>query len=150
MGSTLSHLIYHVLFSTKDRFPLPTREKVDHIGRYMTGILKMHAAESIVIGGGSDHYHLVFVLRPGDRLADIVREVKAGSSKWANEEQLIEGKFAWQSGYSAFTVSKSQLPALIKYVQEQEEHHRTVTFQEELVLFLRKHGVAYDERYIWG
>jgi putative transposase len=96
-----------------------------------------------------DHVHLVIQIRPDVSVAEIVRLVKANSSKWANERPDRAGAFAWQRGYGAFTVSVSQLEVVREYVRGQEEHHRKTTFQEEFVEFLKRHGIEFDERYLW-
>lgn len=116
---------------------------------YVGGVVRNKGGGLIRIGGVADHLHLVVRLRPDIALSDMVRLVKANSSKWVNERQEGGGRFAWQAGYGAFTVSPSQLPALTEYVECQEEHHRVRPFREEYVAILKKHGVEYDERYLF-
>ena len=101
------------------------------------------------VGGMPDHVHLVARFRADLAVADMMRVIKANSSKWVNERASRAVDFAWQTGYGAFTVSGSQLPVVRRYVQRQEEHHRKRTFQEEFVAFLKKHGIEYDQRYLW-
>ncbi len=103
----------------------------------------------VEIGGMPDHLHLVIRIRPDLSVAEIVRLVKANSSKWVNEQPAHQTRFAWQEGYAAFTVSSSQLPGVCRYVQTQEDHHRTRTFQEEYVEFLRRHEIEFDESHLW-
>jgi REP element-mobilizing transposase RayT len=148
MGSTLSNLAYHVIFSTKDREPIIIQEIRDELYRYMGGIVKGEDGVVLQIGGLPNHIHMVIKLKPIHALSEIMKKVKAKSSKWINEQNLM-GRFAWQEGYGAFTVSESQIPAVIQYVREQEDHHRSLSFKDEFILILKKHRLEYDERYLW-
>ena len=148
MGSTLTNLIYHVIFSTKNRDKLLTHELHEELYRYIAGIIKQEGGFLLEIGGMSDHIHIVLKLKPVHALADIMRKAKGGSSKWINKEKKLRYKFAWQDGYGAFSVSESQLQAVIQYVQGQEQHHAKVSFQDEFVQFLERHQIEFDERYI--
>ena len=150
MGSTLSNLVYHVVFSTKNREPLLIPAVRDDLYRYIAGIIKKEKGVLIQIGGMPDHLHLVVKLNPAHSLSDIMKNIKAGSSKWINEQKMLMGRFGWQEGYGAFTISESQLPGVIRYVNEQENHHRTLSFKDEFVLFLKRHRIEYDDRYIWS
>ncbi len=150
MSSTLANLTYHIVFSTKFREPLITPSLRDELHPYIGGIVRNKGGVLIRIGGIADHIHIVARLRPDIAVSDMLRIVKANSSKWVNERSKHGGgRFAWQTGYGAFTVSPSQLPGLNEYVEHQEEHHRSRSFQEEYVAILKKHGVEYDERYIF-
>jgi len=149
MGSTYSNLLYHVIFSTKHREPLITPTIRADLYPYIGGILRGQSGHLLEIGGIPDHVHLVIQIRPDTSVAEIVRLVKSNSSKWVNERPDASGRFAWQTGYGAFSVSVSQLSAVRSYVQEQENHHRARTFQEEFVEFLRRHEIEFDERYLW-
>jgi putative transposase len=115
---------------------------------YLGGIINDLGGIPETIGGVEDHVHLLIGLRATHRLADVLRELKASSSKWVHDE-LQKPLFAWQEGYGAFTVGQSQIEAVKTYIANQEEHHRKRTFQEEYVDFLQKSGVAYDEKYLW-
>lgn len=150
MSSTLSNLTYHIVFSTKFREPFITPELRSELYPCIGGIVRNKGGALIRNGGVADHLHMVVRLRPDIALSDMVRLVKANSSKWANERGNVGGqRFAWQAGYGAFTVSPSQLPALIEYVERQEEHHRVRPFRDEYVAILEKQGVEYDERYLF-
>jgi REP element-mobilizing transposase RayT len=150
MSSTLSNLTYHIVFSTKYREPLITQDLREELYSYIGGVVRSKRGVLLRVGGVADHLHLVTRLRPDIALSDMMRLVKANSSKWINERESRSGAhFAWQSGYGAFTVSPSQLPALIDYVDHQEDHHRARTFQDEFVAILKKHGVEYDEQYLF-
>lgn len=148
MPSTHLSLHFHVIFGTKDRVPMIAPEWSERLHAYLGGTVKNAGAIPEAIGGVADHVHLLIGLPATLALAAVVREVKAVSSRWIHEEMKIN-RFAWQEGYGAFTVSPTHCEAVRKYVAGQEEHHRAKTFQEEYVLFLRKYGVAYDERFLW-
>src|SRR5262249_174983 len=141
MANTYTKLLYHIIFGTKRREPLVTTGFQDHLYSYIGGILRGRKGMLVEIGGMPDHVHLVIRIRPDVSVEEIVRLVKANSSKWVNEGPNARGRFAWQEGYAAFSVSCSQLPGVCRYVQNQAEHHRTKTFQEEYVEFLRRHDM---------
>ena len=149
MGSTLTYLVYHVIFGTKRREPIIIPEIRDDLYRYMGGIIKGEDATLLQIGGMPDHVHLVIQLKPIHTLSGLMQKLKGSSSKWMNKEKSLLGRFSWQDGYGAFTVSESQIPAVIHYVKEQESHHKKITFSDEYILFLQRHNIDYDEQYLW-
>ncbi len=149
MGSTLTNLVYHIIFSTKDRKPLLIQELQEELYRYVGGIIKGEGGILLQIGGMPDHIHLVVKLKPIHTLSEVMRKVKGNSSKWINEQKKLTGRFSWQEGYGAFTVSESQIPTVVEYVKEQENHHETLSFKDEFILILKRHQVQYDERYLW-
>ncbi len=148
MPGTYSKLIYHVIFSTKHREPLIAPRCREELYPSIAGIVRAQDGTLFEIGGMPDHIHIVIQIKPDVSVAAIVRLVKANSSKWANESPDGGGRFAWQRGYWAFTVSLSQMDAVREYVRSQEKHHRHKTFQEEFVEFLKRHGIGFDERYL--
>ena len=148
MASTHLSLHYHLIFSTKDRIAYMHKNWRGRLHAYMGGIIREMKAVPETIGGVEDHVHLLVGLRATHRLADVLKEIKASSSKWVHEE-MAKPLFSWQEGYGAFTVSASQIAVVKKYINNQEEHHRKKTFQEEYVEFLRASGVEYDEEYLW-
>jgi len=148
MPSSFTSLHFHLIFSTKDRVPLITAALRERLYPYIGGILREQRHELVEIDGMADHVHLVVRLHPTGAPADVLRIVKANSSKWVRET-LGEHGFGWQDGYGAFTVSLSNLAAVRQYVRDQEKHHQKTTFQEEFVEFLKRHEIPYDERYIW-
>ena len=150
MGHTYTHLLTHIIFSTKDRLPYLHAGVKEQVFAYMAGIARQLDCRDVLINGAADHAHMLVRMPPMLRLADAVKEIKACSSKWAHEERVLRRVFAWQAGYAAFSVSQSSAEKTILYIQNQEEHHRKVSFQEEYVAFLNKHGIPYDERYVWG
>ena len=150
MAATLTNLLDHIIFSTKDRQPLIQETFRDELEKSIAGILRNESGILLEIGGMPDHLHLIAKFKPNRSVAEMVRLIKANSSKWVNEERSESGRFAWQSGYGAFSVSQSQLDALRAYVRGQEHHHRTRSFQDEFREFLKRHGIACEEQYIWG
>jgi putative transposase len=148
MPSTHLSLHYHVVFSTKDRAPVIATAWRDRLHAYLGGVVRNVEGVPEAIGGTADHTHLLIGLRATACLADVMRDVKAVSSRWVHEE-IGEPSFAWQEGYGAFTVSASQREQVREYIARQEEHHRKRTFQEEYVEVLKRSGVEYDERYLW-
>jgi len=143
----MSHtrFLYHIVFGTKDRFPLISESWEAELYRYLAGIVKNHRGDLIEINGTPDHVHLLVRLDPGDFPA-FMRELKASSSKWAKRHQ---SKFSWQRRYGAFTVSESAADAVRDYIRNQKAHHRKRTFEEEYVELLRRHNVEFDETYLW-
>jgi putative transposase len=150
MAATLTNLLFHIIFSTKDRQPLIRDSFRDELEKYIAGIVRNEGGVLIGIGGMPDHFHLVARFKPDRSVADMVRLIKANSSKWVNEKHGDPGRFAWQLGYGAFSVSQSQLETLKAYVANQKAHHKTRSFQDEFRGFLVKHGVDFDERFLWG
>jgi putative transposase len=148
MPSTHLSLHCHVVFSTKNRAPLISETWRERLHAYLGGIVRNVDGIPEAIGGVADHVHLLIGLKATSSLADVVRDVKAVSSRWVHEETGDRG-FSWQEGYGAFTVSASQCDAVRTYIANQEEHHRKRTFQEEYVELLKRSGVEYDDRYLW-
>ena len=149
MANTYTQLIYHLVFSTKNRDLLIHETLRENLYQYMGGIARKTGGKLIQIGGMPDHVHMVVQLNTTPSLADVVKTIKAKSSKWLNGQTDFPGKFAWQTGFGAFTVSASQLPTVVKYVQNQFEHHREKSFKEDVSL-LEKHNIKYEEKYVWG
>ena len=147
MSQTASNLIVHMVFSTKARQPLITPEIRSDVFAYLGGIIRETDGTALIVGGTSDHVHLLIRLRPVHAVAEIARVLKANSSRWMREKW--NRKFAWQNGYGAFSVSESNVSEVTRYIANQEEHHKKVTFQQEYMAFLKKNKIAYDERYIW-
>ena len=150
MAQSLARLWTHLIFSTKNRFPFLT-DKVLRAERhaYLAEILRTHGCETLVVGGVEDHAHSLFALSRTHPIASIVKEVKRTSSGWIKTTSRKMSKFHWQGGYAAFSVSQSNLQDVIRYIENQEEHHKRVTFQDEYRAFLKAYAVEYDERYVW-
>ncbi len=148
MPSTHLSLHYHVVFSTKDRAPVIAAAWRERLHAYLGGVVRNVDGVPEAVGGVADHAHLLLGLRATARLAEVVRDVKAVSSRWVHE-QIGDRAFAWQEGYGAFTVGAAQRETVRGYIARQEEHHRQRTFQEEYLELLQRSGVEYDERYLW-
>jgi REP element-mobilizing transposase RayT len=148
MPSTHLSLHYHIVFSTKDRSPLITYELSPRLHEYLGGLIRTADAIPECIGGVADHVHLLVGLKATHTLSSFVQDIKQTSSRWVHETLGVKD-FIWQQGYAAFTVSVSNLEAVKDYIANQPEHHRTKTFQEEYIALLRKHAVAYEEKYLW-
>lgn len=146
MPSTFSSLSYHLVFSTKLRRPLLTPEIRPRVYAYVGGLIRAEGGSLTQIGGVEDHVHLLLKLKPTHTVADFVRVLKANSSRWINEERLTEERFAWQEGYSIFSVSQSQFETVRQYLQRQEEHHAARSFSDELQQLCERHGVDFDPR----
>lgn len=149
MAHTFTSLLTHVVFSTSERRPFISDEIRPDLHAYLGGILRNLRAAPIAIGGTSDHVHLMVRLPSDLALADCLRVLKANSSRWIKERWPERRPFSWQGGYGAFSVSESSREAVIRYIQDQEQHHRRISFQDEFLALLKKHGVEFDERYVW-
>ena len=147
MSNTFSNLSVHVVFSTKNRIPLITRRLRKRVFPYIGGVVRGLGGTVIAIGGMPDHAHLVARIPTSMCVADFVRQVKANSSKWMNE-QAADSKFGWQRGYSAFSISQSVVSSVAKYVRHQERHHRSRSFEDELKMLLTRHEIDFEERHL--
>ena len=150
MGHTYTALHYHVVFSTKDRVPSIGPELQPRLYEYIGGIVRGEGGSLVAIGGMPDHVHLLVDFHPTTCVADMLRRIKAKSSKWVHENMPGIHAFAWQSGYAAFTVSQSVLKQAEAYILNQQAHHAELSFEDEFVSFLQRHGIPYDERYVLG
>jgi putative transposase len=150
MAQSLARLWTHLIFSTKDRFPfLSDKSMRADMHAYLATVLRTHECETVLVGGAEDHVHALFALSRNYSIASVVKEIKRTSSGWIKGISPRQGKFHWQSGYGAFSVSQSHLDQVVNYIERQEHHHKRVTFQDEYRAFLKKYGIEYDERYVW-
>jgi REP element-mobilizing transposase RayT len=150
MANTYTSLHYHIVFSTRNREPFLTREIRDQLFPYLGGIARQDDMTLIGVGGMADHVHCLVMIPATVSLSKAVQILKGVSSKWIHSQFPALAKFSWQDGYAAFTVSLSNIPEVLKYIERQEEHHRKKSFQEEYVAFLKAHDIPYDERYVLG
>ncbi|MES2995340.1 MAG: transposase [Verrucomicrobiota bacterium] len=148
MPQSLSRVLVHLVFSTKNREPFIAPDVRPRLHGYIVGILDHLKSPSIWTGGVADHVHILFVLGRTTTQAEIVEEVKKSSSKWMKADGGVPG-FSWQAGYGAFSIGESQVETVVRYIRNQEEHHRKVTFQEEYRKFLERYKISYDEKYVW-
>lgn len=149
MANTYTSLHYHFTFSTKNREPWITQAIEDRVWAYIGGVARAHQMTAIQIGGIENHIHALVMARPTASPSQIAQYLKGDTSKWIHEEFRNLRGFEWQDGYGGFTVSKSQIPDVVKYIKNQRKHHRKRTFEEEYLELLQKHGVDYDGRYLW-
>ena len=149
MASTYLTLHCHLVFSTKGRFPLIEPGWRDRLHAYMGGILHEMDVVPETINGTADHVHVLAGFRATQAIANIVHDLKRGSSAWVHQELGLR-EFAWQTGYAALTVSPSQVKAVQQYIESQKEHHQRRSFQEEYRELLQKAGIEFDEKYLWG
>jgi REP element-mobilizing transposase RayT len=150
MAQSLARLWTHLIFSTKNRFPFLTDKVLRaEMHAYLAEMLRKHDCETLIVGGVEDHTHALFTLSRTLPIASVVKEVKRTSSGWIKDTAPKLSKFHWQAGYAAFSVSQSNLQEVIRYIENQEEHHKRVTFQDEYRAFLKAYGIDFDERYVW-
>jgi REP element-mobilizing transposase RayT len=148
MPSTHTCLHFHIIFSTKDRHPFIEDAWRTRLHEYLGGLIRNADGIPEAVGGTMDHVHLLVSLGATHDLASFVKDIKQSSSRWIHENIGIKN-FAWQPGYGAFTVSVSNCDDVKKYIGNQAEHHRTKSFQDEYATLLKRHGVSYDEKYLW-
>jgi REP-associated tyrosine transposase len=148
MPHSLTDLIVHVIFSTKQRRPFLDAGLTPRLFAYIKAIVRENGARLHNINGSADHVHLLLSLSTTVNLADLMRDVKGGSSHWVHQEFPDRQDFAWQDGFAPFSVSHSRLKHVYEYISRQPEHHKKRSFREELLAFLKKHEIAYDERYV--
>lgn len=142
-------LTYHIVFGTKHRRKTIHNTFQERLYQYMGGTIRGLDGHLIEIGGVEDHVHLLVNFSPKKSLADNIRDLKANSAKWVNEQKFSIDRFEWQKGYSAFTVSYSAVQSVREYIQNQTEHHRVKSFQDEYIEFLKRHHIDFDERFLF-
>jgi REP element-mobilizing transposase RayT len=149
MPQSLSSILVHLVFSTKNREPFISGAVERDLHRYMAKIFRSLQSPSLTIDGTADHVHILFSLSRVIKIADLVQDVKTDSSKWIKTQGTEFRNFHWQKGYGAFSIGQSQVPTLKRYIARQKIHHQRVTFQDEYRKFLKKYAIEYDERYVW-
>lgn len=149
MANTYTQLYFHVVFAVKGRQNLISIQWKDELYKYIAGIINNKSQKLLIINGMPDHVHLLLSSNPNFNLSTLVGEIKSNSSRWINENRYVKGKFAWQIGFGAFTVSQSQLTVVTNYIKKQEIHHKTKSFREEYIEFLEAYKIDYDDKYIF-
>jgi REP element-mobilizing transposase RayT len=149
MPQSLSSILVHLIFSTKNREPFISTAIEQELHPYMAKIFRGLRSPSLTIGGTDDHVHILFSLGRTIEVAELVKEVKSESSKWIKSKGKEFENFYWQRGYGAFSIGQSQVTAVKRYIARQKVHHQRVTFQDEYRKFLKSYGIDYDERYVW-
>jgi REP element-mobilizing transposase RayT len=150
MAHTYTSLLTHIIFSTKDRFPWLQPDMRDELEKYLCGIGRNLKVNTIAINSVADHAHLFVQIPSAASVSEVVGKFKSNSSRFIHEKWPGRSKFAWQEGYGAFSVSRSAADDVVRYIANQEEHHRKRTFQEEYIEFLARYEIEYDERYVWS
>ena len=149
MPNTYTQLFVHSTFSVKNRMKLILPPFKDELYKYITGIIHNKKHKLYAIGGISDHIHVFVSMKPDVSVSDLVKDIKTNSTNWINERKFLNSKFAWQEGFGAFTYAKSQVDTVCRYILNQENHHKKMTFEEEYKKLLEKFGVEYDKRYLF-
>jgi putative transposase len=149
MANTYTQIYLHVVFAVEGRQSLIAPGHNDELQKYITGIVSTQRHKLIAINNVPDHLHMLVGLRPDAALSELVRDIKANSSRFVNEKHWVMGRFSWQEGFGAFSHSRSQLNTVIRYIQNQQKHHAKKPFQDEYVELLKRFAVEYDPRYIF-
>jgi REP element-mobilizing transposase RayT len=149
MPNTYTQIYIHLVFAVKDRASLIPRDHRAELQKYITGIVSAKKNKLIAIENEPDHIHILVGLQPSTAVSDLVRDIKANSSRWLAQQSWMKGHFEWQEGFGAFSHSRSQLDDVIRYIMTQEEHHRKRTFLEEFEAMLKAFGVEYDPKYMF-
>ena len=149
MPNTYSQIYIHFVFAVQSRDALIDAQWRESLYQYIGGIVRKRKQHAVAIGGIHDHVHLLVSMNPTISPSDLIADVKRTTSKWINENHLVLGRFAWQEGFGAVSFAKTQIDYDIRYIQNQEEHHRKITFREEYIDFLKAFGVEFDEKYIF-
>ncbi|NIJ44911.1 REP element-mobilizing transposase RayT [Wenyingzhuangia heitensis] len=149
MANTYTQLYFHIVFAVKGRNNLIINKFKNDLYKYITGIVTNKNQKLIIINGMPDHIHILLSTKPNCNLSDLVRDIKANSSKWINENDFIPTKFEWQTGFGAFTVSQSNIKVVLNYIKKQEEHHKKKSFKNEYIDFLKAYEIDYDDKYIF-
>jgi REP element-mobilizing transposase RayT len=149
MANTYTQINIHAIFSVKGRENIITRNFRDRLHPYIAGIVNKKGNYSLAVNGYKDHVHVFFELKPSLALSDVIRDIKANSAKWINDNHFVLGHFTWQKGYGAFSYSRSQRDKVIKYIMEQEKHHAGKSFREEYLELLRKFEIPFEDNYVF-
>ncbi len=149
MSHTFSNFLYHIVWSTKNREPLIRKELKPRVHGYIRTVVNAEGANLLFINGVDDHVHLLVATPATMLIPSLVEKVKPTSTKWFRRSFPEATNFSWQEGYGAFTVAKSILPGVIKYIENQEEHHKTMTYKEEFLRFLDEQGIPYDPEHVF-
>ena len=149
MANTFSQIYIQTVFAVSGRLSLITEDFSEELHKYISGIVRKKDQKLISINGMPDHLHILVGLRPSMALADLIRDTKSDSSGWVNKKKLARGKFGWQEGYGAFSYGHSQLDTIIRYIQNQEKHHRRRSFKDEYLTLLRKFEIEFKEQYVF-
>ncbi len=149
MANTFTQIHIHGIFGVQNRLSLIQESWKDELYKYITGIIQNNHHKLIAVNGIPDHVHVLFGMRPTQSLSDLMKDIKGSSSKWINQKRIVKGRFSWQAGFGGFSYSKSQIPRIAGYIENQQEHHKKKSFIDEYVEILEAYGIDYDSRYIF-
>ena len=149
MANTYTQLYFHIVFAVKGRSNYISENWKSELYKYISGIIANKDQKLMIVNGVPNHIHLLIGTKPNCNLSDLIRDIKANSSKWINEKKFTNFHFEWQTGFGAFTVSQSGVPKAIEYIKNQEEHHRKKTFKEEYVEFLKAYQIDFKDEYLF-
>ena len=149
MANTYTQIYIHTVFAVENRISLIKEPWREELHKYITGIVQNNKHKLIAMNSLPDHIHIFIGMKPIQSVSNLLQDIKDSSSKWINKRGFVSGKFNWQSGYGAFSYSHSQIDAIVKYIQNQPQHHKKKTFRQEYVEFLARFNVPYDERYLF-
>ena len=147
--STFTQLLYHIVFSTKNRERVLTKDNREKLFKYIWGVLKNNKCVLYRINGVEDHLHIITHIHPTVSVSSLIKDIKVSSSTWVKEEKVFSNFDSWQVGYGAFTYSIKEKEVLINYVKNQESHHKTISFRDELIELLKEHEIDFDEKYLF-
>jgi putative transposase len=148
MGNTFTQIYLQFVFAVQDRYSLINNAWKNELYQYITGIIRNNKHKLIAINGTANHLHVFIGYKPHQLIPDLLRDIKGGSSKWINEKGFVQSKFSWQAGYGAFSYSHSQIDHVVKYILNQEEHHKKKSFREEYIQLLERFDIKYDEQFV--
>ncbi|MBN1943986.1 MAG: IS200/IS605 family transposase [Phycisphaerae bacterium] len=143
-----TNLNYHVAYSTKERRPFLQADLLPQLVKYTGGVIRKLNGQMLEANGPEDHFHIMAILPPTIAVSECIQKIKAGTSGWIHKTFPQHKDFNWQDGYAAFSVSHSAVPKVVEYIQNQQEHHKKMTFEEELIALLKRHNIPYDEKYL--
>jgi len=149
MANTYTQIYIHTVFAVENRICLIKESWREELHKYITGVIQNNKHKLIAINSMLDHIHIFIGMKPFQSISDLLQEIKQSSSKWINKNSFVLGRFNWQAGYGAFSYSHSQIDSVVKYIQNQRDHHKKKTFRQEYVEFLKQFDVPYDERFIF-
>ena len=149
MPNTYTQIYIQTVFAVENRMSLIKETWKEELHKYITGIIQNNKHKLIAINSMPDHIHIFIGMKPVQSVSHLLQDIKTNSSKWINENRFVRGKFNWQDGYGAFSYSHSHIDKVVKYIQNQQEHHKKKTFKEEYLEILKKFNIPYDERYLF-
>ena len=149
MANTYTQIHIQAVFTVQDRDSIILSNFKDELYKYITGIVQNNKHKLLAINGMPDHIHILFGFRPSQSLSDLMQDIKGASSRWINEKRFVRSKFSWQEGYGAFSYSRADVPTIIRYILQQQEHHKRRNFIEEYLDLLKESEIEYDDRFVF-